>query len=87
MSELPMAEEPAERCGTCRYWHQTDVHLAGGEIDGECRRMPPTLPPTDAHVREASAVTGGCGLFYGWFPEVARFAWCGEWRAKDDAPA
>jgi len=83
MPELPMADERAECCETCRFWEPKDrARLA---LDGECRRAPPTaffgmkrwLKSSDDHDSREFVESH--------FPQTYSDDWCGEWKPKNDA--
>lgn len=62
---------PPPTCGTCRFWRrQREAKLSDW---GECRRMPPLLPPLEddklVHV--------------GLWPHTTKADWCGEWEAGE----
>jgi len=63
-----------QTCAGCRFWRPDPAaeRTAGW---GQCRRMPPSLPPIEddklVHV--------------GLWPHTDGRDWCGEWRAPDAA--
>jgi len=69
-----MADERAERCGTCRFWKPT-YEEDGVWHYGDCLRYLPT-------VTDPAAPTGANARF----PETASGEWCGEWRGKGVTP-
>lgn len=58
-----------ERCETCRFWARETKPIGGANAGeyGECRRNPPTIPDR----------TQG---FLGYFPQVYRLQWCGQYQ-------
>ena len=64
---IPM---PGQCCATCCFW-RPDRQGEQGAGWGQCRRMPPTMPPIEndklVHV--------------GLWPSTKESEWCGEWRA------
>jgi hypothetical protein len=63
-------------CGTCPYWESWDEGEDGG---GACRRYPPVLPPTAAHVEARSKHNDpGEALSMGWAVATTEGEWCGE---------
>ena len=63
-----------EACHTCWFWRQGASEHRGPEW-GECRRLPPSLPP----IEEEKLVHVGI------WPHTAEDDWCGEWQAADPA--
>ena len=63
----------SESCCTCRFWRPGPSDDRGPDW-GECRRMPPTLPP----IEEEKLVHVGI------WPHTAEDDWCGEWEAAAD---
>jgi hypothetical protein len=57
-------------CSTCKHawWH------AAGETFRQCKRFPPTLPPS---------VTGAPNNY----PTVSIHNWCGEWGQHQPEPS
>lgn len=69
---LPRA---GQACATCSYWRPDRV----GDRDaawGQCRRMPPAMPP----VQDDKIVHVGV------WPHTQETDWCGEWKAADEPP-
>jgi hypothetical protein len=68
-----MADDVIERsgqaCDSCRFWRQGPAGGRGPDW-GECRRMPPTLPPIEEDKL----------LHVGVWPHTAGDDWCGEWQ-------
>jgi hypothetical protein len=56
-------------CGCCKFWRQDADTRQRGEW-GECRRMPPSLPPIEEDKL----------LHVGIWPHTAGEDWCGEWQ-------
>jgi hypothetical protein len=55
-------------CGLCRFWRrQKDAKLTDW---GECRRMPPLLPPIEEDKL----------IHVGLWPHTFKGDWCGEWQ-------
>jgi hypothetical protein len=64
-----MAEERADRCGTCRHWQDRQLRrIAGGEAQGDCHRHPPR---------------GDDGRHRYW-PITLASDWCGEYKAAGE---
>lgn len=76
-SEISLVRE-TQSCRTCRFWRQTQLDARGPDW-GECRRMPPALPPIDQEKL----------LHVGIWPHTGGGDWCGEWQplAAPDAPS
>ena len=68
------AERRHEACGGCRFWRR-DRDVERGPDWGQCRRMPPTLPPIEQEKL----------LHVGIWPHTAEDDWCGEWQAAGEA--
>lgn len=60
-------EARADRCKTCRYWHNPEPEDAE---DGQCRRYAPR-PVVDTSKDETDTIVA--------WPMVMRVDWCGEW--------
>jgi hypothetical protein len=56
-----------EICENCAFYNDFGRNSDRLTPDGDCRRNPPIR-------REVE------GMTYGFFPEVDRFTWCGEWK-------
>jgi hypothetical protein len=56
-------------CGSCRFWRQ-DLAEDRGPGWGQCRRMPPTLPPIEQEKLRHVGI----------WPHTAENDWCGEWQ-------
>jgi hypothetical protein len=71
-----MVEEVSTRvqqsCRCCRFWRRGPVDTRQPDW-GECRRMPPTLPPIEQEKL----------MHVGIWPHTAADDWCGEWQAGD----
>ena len=74
-----MSEERA--CKQCRFWLQQ----AADDVSGECRRFPPSLAQTEK--QQASLEETGAGVFTGVWPDTLGVDWCGEFEAREAAPA
>lgn len=64
-----LADEPAEKCGTCRFWNPPG-HVSSDRRDkpvGQCRRKSPVYTP--------NAVCEGA-----YFPRSSETQWCGEYE-------
>lgn len=59
-------------CATCPFWELFDED---GD-DGNCHRNPPTVSSTPNQEQEGVNIAGD--PYYGWFPVVSVFNWCGE---------
>jgi len=70
----PVREPEPRGCDGCRFWRRRDPDDRGGDW-GECRRMPPTLPPVEDDKL----------LHVGIWPHTAGDDWCGEWQGVDGA--
>jgi hypothetical protein len=76
MDDTRSRPHPEQACGTCMFWRGD---RAGGTATGwgECRRMPPALPPIEddklVHV--------------GLWPHTDGRDWCGEWQPRTGAAA
>jgi len=68
----PISDREAgeDSCQSCRFWRQGPVDARGPDW-GECRRMPPSLPPIEEEKL----------LHVGLWPHTAGDDWCGEWQA------
>jgi hypothetical protein len=71
---LPPKLPASEACGGCRFWRR-DRDEERGPDWGQCRRMPPTLPPIEQEKL----------LHVGIWPHTAEDDWCGEWQPAAEA--
>lgn len=63
---------PGQVCHTCRHWRPRES--GAGEVGwGQCRRLPPTMPP----LHEEGLVHVGV------WPYTQALDWCGEWSERD----
>jgi hypothetical protein len=62
-------------CRSCRFWRRDPASDRGPDW-GECRRMPPTLPPIEQEKL----------LHVGIWPHTSGDDWCGEWQPADRPP-
>jgi hypothetical protein len=71
MDESPTEAASPPTCETCRFWRrQREAKYSDW---GECRRMPPLLPPLEDDKL----------LHVGLWPHTTKADWCGEWDAAD----
>lgn len=76
MDDTRSRPHPDQACGRCAFWRAArDAGAAMGW--GECRRMPPALPPIEndklVHV--------------GLWPHTDGRDWCGEWQPRTGGDA
>ena len=60
---------PGQACATCTFWRPDTVGDRPADW-GQCRRMPPTMPPI-----EADKI-----VHVGVWPHTQAGDWCGEWQ-------
>jgi hypothetical protein len=74
MVDRSAAARSGQVCGTCLFWR---VDRVAPQITGwgQCRRMPPAMPP----IEEDKLVHVGV------WPHTEEREWCGEWRARSEA--
>jgi hypothetical protein len=74
MDEGFRARQAGQVCGTCMFWRPDRVALQSAGW-GQCRRMPPAMPP----VEDDKLVHVGV------WPHTDERDWCGEWRAREES--
>lgn len=71
-----IAEEPprqaGQTCATCLHWRPETTTEPGVDW-GQCRRMPPAMPP----IHDEKLVHVGV------WPHTQETDWCGEWTDRD----
>lgn len=68
---------PRPTCSTCPYWGPFEPDKP--DVPGECRRMPPTVPMTEALVGYfARDDDPAAGVFVAVWPQSDPDEWCGE---------
>lgn len=70
MNTIEVPPEPGQICAACRFW-RADTRGEQTAGWGQCRRMPPTMPP----IQDDKLVHVGL------WPHTPESGWCGEWRA------
>lgn len=82
---------PVQCCGNCKFWWGKEdpnrymEHLDGeywrsraGDVNGECRRYPPTLVPEHR-------MLGAEEFLETRHPECSALHWCGEYQQRNQA--
>lgn len=72
MDPLAMPSGSPATCSSCRFW-RLDRRSGRGAGWGQCRRMPPALPPIRADKLKLVGI----------WPETQDRDWCGEWQPLD----